>query len=321
MTVIWRYIPWYTVYLQDQYTILIVPPYPYNVEDHPDVPLEDLWYTRPQLFFTCALCLRSGRSIWSLPTKPAQMIQCTALFFFSTFEVLDLPIKGPMEDAGVTKLHELSHTPCLYVAPAANTVSRVPLTLLFLAGNRDSTPTIPHMFSKRKDSGFLYGRADTAAADGRRGSNVYEAVEFCSWQAPPGWSECWEDIWEAGCSGRSKQGACSWEHWQSTLQGRQSLIQSKGGVWQFMSWVYKLLHTWYIQLHPWPIPVYTHFSQVTIWKVIYQIQIQTPGYHAICMHLEFRPPGRNTVYRSIYCDVPSCTILGVHVRHYGTTRT
>ncbi len=29
------------------------------------------------------------------------------------------------------------------------------------------------MFSKRKDSGFPYGCADTAAADGKRGSNVY----------------------------------------------------------------------------------------------------------------------------------------------------
>jgi hypothetical protein len=94
--------------------------------------------------------------------------------FFSTFVVLDLPIKGPMEDAGVTKLYEPSPTPCLYVAPAANMAGRVPLIPLFpsLAGN--STPTIPHMFSKRKDSGFQYGCADAAAADGRRGSNVYE---------------------------------------------------------------------------------------------------------------------------------------------------
>ncbi len=43
---------------------------------------------------------------------------------------------------------------------------------LFLAGN--STPTIPHIFSKRKDSGFPYGCADAAATDGLRGSNVYE---------------------------------------------------------------------------------------------------------------------------------------------------
>jgi hypothetical protein len=30
------------------------------------------------------------------------------------------------------------------------------------------------MFSKRRDSGFPYGCADSAAADGRQGSNVYE---------------------------------------------------------------------------------------------------------------------------------------------------
>ncbi len=44
------------------------------------------------------------------------------------------------------------------------------------------------MFTKRKDSGFPYGCADAAAADGRRGSNIYEvylpvAVKFCSLQA------------------------------------------------------------------------------------------------------------------------------------------
>ena len=43
---------------------------------------------------------------------------------------------------------------------------------LFLAGN--STPTIPHMFAKRKDACFPFGCADAAAVDGRRGSNVYE---------------------------------------------------------------------------------------------------------------------------------------------------
>jgi len=58
-------------------------------------------------------------------------------------------------------------------------VGRVPLIPLFLAGN--STPTIPYMFSKRKESGFPFGCADAAAADGRRGSNVYE-VNLWMWQ-------------------------------------------------------------------------------------------------------------------------------------------
>ncbi len=101
------------------------------------------------------------------------------LVFFNTFEELNLPIKGPMEDAGVVKLYEPSPTPCLYVAPAKNMVGRVPLMLLFLAGN--ATPTIPHLYSKSKDSGFPMGCADAASVDGRRGSNVHE-VNQRLWQ-------------------------------------------------------------------------------------------------------------------------------------------
>ncbi len=53
-------------------------------------------------------------------------------------------------------------------------IQYIPLIPLFLAGN--STPTIPHKFSKHKGSAFPMGSADTANADGRRGSNlnVYE---------------------------------------------------------------------------------------------------------------------------------------------------
>ena len=83
-----------------------------------------------------------------------------------------MPIKGHMEGAGVVKLYEPSPTPCLYVAPAENMVGRVPLIPVFLAGN--ATPTIPHIYSKRKESGFPMGCADAATEDGRRCSNVYE---------------------------------------------------------------------------------------------------------------------------------------------------
>ena len=76
----------------------------------------------------------------------------------------------------MTKLYEPSPTPCLYVAPAANMVGRVPLIPLFLAGN--STPTIPHKYSKHKSSGFPAGSCDTADADGKRGSNVYEVNQW-----------------------------------------------------------------------------------------------------------------------------------------------
>jgi hypothetical protein len=66
-----------------------------------------------------------------------------------------------------------------WVAPAENMVGRAPLIPLFLAGN--FTPTIPHLFSQCKVSGFPFGCADTAAADGRRGSNVYEVNPWL-WQ-------------------------------------------------------------------------------------------------------------------------------------------
>ena len=156
-----------------QDTVVVVPPYPYNIEDDPaDVPLEDCWYARPQLFFTCHLRPAGGRP----PKNPSYRIGpddlLLNLVFFSTFEELVLPIQGPMEDAGVIKLYDPFPIPCLYVAPVANVLGRVPLIPLFLAGN--SAPTIPHKFSKHKGSGFPMGSADTADADGRRGSNVYE---------------------------------------------------------------------------------------------------------------------------------------------------
>ena len=50
---------------------------------------------------------------------------------------------------------------------------------LFLAGN--STPTISHLYSKHKDTGFPMGCADAAAVDGRRGSNIYEVNPWL-WQ-------------------------------------------------------------------------------------------------------------------------------------------
>ncbi len=149
-----------------------MPPYPYSIEeDRHNVPLEDCWYARPQLFFKCTLCPKDGRKPKNPIYRYGQDDLSYYLVIFSTFEELTLPIKGLMEDAGVIKLYEPFPTPCLYVAMAENMVGRVPLIHLFLADN--STPTIPHMFSKRKDSGFPYGCTDSAAADGRRGSNVY----------------------------------------------------------------------------------------------------------------------------------------------------
>jgi hypothetical protein len=83
----------------------------------------------------------------------------------------------------VVKLYEPSPTQRLYVAPAENMVGRVPLISLFLAGNTTPTilVTVPHLYSKLKDSVFPMGCADAAAVDGRSGSNVYEVNQWL-WQ-------------------------------------------------------------------------------------------------------------------------------------------
>ncbi len=59
----------------------------------------------------------------------------------------------------------------------------------FAAKLVDQSLSFPHMFSKRKDSGFPYDCADAAAVDGRLGSNAYEVNpwlwQFGRGQAPP----------------------------------------------------------------------------------------------------------------------------------------
>jgi hypothetical protein len=72
-----------------------------------------------------------------------------------------------MEDAGAKKLHESNQTPCLFMAPAENILGKFPLTPCFLDGN--ITPTIPHTYTKNRNSCFPTGCADTAAEEGRFG--------------------------------------------------------------------------------------------------------------------------------------------------------
>ena len=98
--------------------------------------------------------------------------------FFSTFEELLLPARGPMDHA-TTKLYEPSPTPILFVAPYSNMLGRVPLFPLFLDGN--DTPTIPYHLRSLKGSAFPHGHADSANQDGRRGSNAYEVNPWL-WQ-------------------------------------------------------------------------------------------------------------------------------------------
>ncbi len=88
------------------------------------------------------------------------------------------------------------------------------------------------MFSKRKDSGFPYGCADAAAADGRRGSNVYEVnlwlPSFASGKPLLGGlsvEKTFKRQVAAGEASNLKELAA-----ETSWQGQKSLIQSKGGA-------------------------------------------------------------------------------------------
>ncbi len=163
----WLYLLFQLCCVQD--TILVIPPYPYSLRRLTKM---FLWKTVGML--VCSFSLPATCVQWvgdpqrMHPTDAALMTSVTTC----TFEELKLPSSWPMERAGVTKLYEPLPTSCLYVAPAANMVGRVPLIPLFLAGN--STHTIPHQYSQHKRSCLPVGSCDAAAADGRRGSNVYE---------------------------------------------------------------------------------------------------------------------------------------------------
>jgi hypothetical protein len=116
-----------------------------------------------------ALCVqRMEESPRIQPTDSAQMTCHTTWYSSAPLRSPRCPSRGCWGDQAVRP----SPTPYLYVAPAENMVGRVPVIPCFLAGN--STP-------EHKDSGFPFGCANTAAADGRRGSNVYEVNPWL-WQ-------------------------------------------------------------------------------------------------------------------------------------------
>ncbi len=84
-----------------QDTVLFVPPYPYYIEeDRHDVDLEDCWTALPQLFFSCHLRPKGGRMPKDRRHKTGPDDLRYDLVFFSTFEELSLPIKGPWKMLG-----------------------------------------------------------------------------------------------------------------------------------------------------------------------------------------------------------------------------
>ncbi len=61
------------------------------------MPLEDCWFARPELYFTCYLRPKNGRLLKNPHYKLGPDDVPHHLVFFSTFEELELPISGPME--------------------------------------------------------------------------------------------------------------------------------------------------------------------------------------------------------------------------------
>ena len=111
-------------------------------------------------------------------------------------------------DHATTKLYEPSPTPILYVGPCDLMLGRVPLFPLFLKGN--ATPTIPHKLRHLEGCAFQFGTADAAAADGRRGGDVYEP-EVNQW------------LWQFG-RGRPRIGGL----YVSNTEGRRDAVNRAG---------------------------------------------------------------------------------------------
>ena len=97
-------------------------------------------------------------------------------------------------------------------------VGRIPLMPCFLDGN--STPTIPHKYSKNKNLCFLPGCADSTAEDGRRGSNVYEVNPWL-WQFGRGKPRLGGLTIEETLDRQDAARKASDKRWKETREGRK----------------------------------------------------------------------------------------------------
>ena len=75
--------------------MVIVPHYPFTLQNTLDVPMAECWYAHPQLFFTCNVrpkdCRPPTRANYTHGLDDIRL----ELMFFSTFESLDLPKDCP----------------------------------------------------------------------------------------------------------------------------------------------------------------------------------------------------------------------------------
>ena len=116
------------------------------------------------------------------------------------------------------------------------------------------------MFSKRKDSGFPYGCADAAAADGRLGSNVYE-VNLWLWSFARGKPRLGglsvEQTFE-------RQVAANEASKERAAENRRRRKADKAWfkvkeAFDSICTEYIPVYMQYIWLYPWYIPLYTQY--------------------------------------------------------------
>jgi len=162
-----------------QDTLCLVAPYPFRLEPLEDFdPLsdfdmtggDDVWYARPQLFFSCTLCPTGQMGDRGSHRE-------VSLVFFSTFEPIDLQRDSVLQRNGIPMLYEraASQLPTLYICPFENVLGRAPLSPCYMMGNKHNT--IPYA--------LRYEVPDGAAADSREdngtGSRLFE-VNIWKWR-------------------------------------------------------------------------------------------------------------------------------------------
>ncbi len=125
-----------TRYRQD--TLCLVAQYPFRMEPLEDFdPLtdfdmmggDDVWFARPQLFFSCSLC-PTGQ------TENKYSHRAVSLVFFSTFKSISLTPHSCMQKNGIPMVYERasSHLPTLYVCLVQNILGKIPLVPCFFRG-------------------------------------------------------------------------------------------------------------------------------------------------------------------------------------------
>jgi hypothetical protein len=131
---------------------------------------DDVWFARPQLFFSCSLCPTGQMEDKSSHRE-------VSLVFFSTFEPISLLRDSYLQKSGIPMLFEPadSQLPTLYVCPVENVLGRVPLLPCYMMGNKQNT--IPHALRYHVPTGDA---ADSRPNSGT-GSRLFE-VNIWMWR-------------------------------------------------------------------------------------------------------------------------------------------